>query len=426
MAFQNHWAIASLTGGGIFVTFLLRNNISPLTTTLQRELHINDFQLGLVLSSFLWIYTFLQPIAGWATDNYGARATLLVGVLAASGVTVLTGFATSFLMLIALRVVLGIAQSPNFVTGAKVSSSNWIRLDHRARATSVWVAGGRIGTAVSIPLATIILVSLGWRWAFFTTGILGVAWCAIWFLVYRDNPSDIPNSKLPLERKVGIRQSLPILASPLGLGLAMASFGQGYLAYYLSTWLPSYLVKDQNFSELGAGLFAAVPIASAVITMILIGGFLSDREVIEGASPVGFRRNLFASGMVIASCLMFLTAYARPIATITSLAFVSSPYSVVTMLSLAGAAWGVATPSLWATLVEATPREVAGSMGGVMNFGGNLGGIVVLTLTGYILQVTKQSSLALVTVGLFSMVAAFSATILVKPRVLNRSLQNWA
>jgi MFS family permease len=426
LALQNHWAVASLTGGGIFVTFLLRNNISPLTTTLQAQLHINDFQLGLVLSSFLWIYTFLQPIAGWAADNYGARTTLLMGVLAASGVTILTGFATSFITLICLRIALGVAQSPNFVTGAKVSSSNWIGPDYRARATSVWVAGGRIGTAVSIPLAAIILVSLGWQWAFFGTGILGIVWCAVWFLGYRDNPENVPNSKLPIEKKLGLAKSLPIIASPLGFGLAVASFGQGYLAYYLSTWLPNYLVRDQKFSVLGAGFFSVLPILSAVITMILIGGFLSDREVMDGASPVGFRRNLFAVGMALASGLMFLTAYARPIAGSTSLSLIASPYFVVTMLSLAGAAWGVATPSLWAALVEATPREIAGSMGGVMNLGGNLGGIVVLALTGYILQVTKQSFLALVSVGLFSMVAAVSARLLVKPRVLNRSLHNWA
>ena len=425
MVFQNNWAIASLTGGGIFVTFLLRNNISPLTTTLQTELHINDFQLGLVLSSFLWVYTFLQPVAGWAADNYGARATLLLGVLAASGVTILTGFATSFIMLVSLRMVLGIAQSPNFVTGAKVSSSNWIEQDHLARATSVWVAGGRIGTAVSIPLATLILVSLGWQWAFYVTGILGVAWCAIWFRFYRDNPQDVPNSKLSPEKKIGFRKSLPIIASPLGLGLAVASFGQGYLAYYLSTWLPNYLVREQKFSVLGAGLFAVVPIVSAVITMILIGGFLSDREVSEGAYPVVYRRNLFASGMAIASGLIFLTAYAKPLASFTSSRLISSPYFVVALLSLSGAAWGVATPSLWAALVEATPREITGSMGGVMNLGGNLGGIIVLALTGYILQVTKQSFLALVTVGLFSTLAAVSSILLIKPRILNRSLQHW-
>ena len=424
MGLQNHWAVASLTGGGIFVTFLLRNNISPLTTTLQSELHINDFQLGLVLSSFLWVYTFLQPVAGWATDNYGARRTLMIGVLAASGVTILTGFATSLVVLIFLRAALGVAQSPNFVTGAKVSSSGWIGRDYRARATSVWVAGGRLGTAVSIPLATIILVSLGWQWAFFVTGLLGLLWCAIWFLGYRDNPRDIPNSKLPIENRVGLRESLPIVVSPLGLGLATASFGQGYLAYYLSTWLPNYLIRDQKFSVLGAGLFAVLPILSAVITMVIIGGFLSDREVGRGSSPVGFRRNLFSAGIAIASTLMVLTAYARTIAASTSLGCFSSPYFVVTTLSLAGAAWGVATPSLWAALVEATPREVTGSMGGIMNLGGNLGGIVVLTLTGYILQVTKQSFLALVAVGLFSMLGALSAVLLVKPRVFNRSLQS--
>lgn len=426
MALQNHWAVASLAGGGIFATFLLRNSISPIGPILQSNLHLTSLELGLALSSFLWVYTLLQPLAGWAADTYGAKTTLLVGVLAASLVTILTGFATSLIALIGFRIALGIAQSPNFVTGAKVSSSNWIASDHRARATSVWIVGGRLGTAVSIPLAAILAVNFGWQWAFFGSGFLGLVWCAVWFLGFQNNPRDIPNAKLPVRERLRFRESLPTLISPLGLGLALASFGQGYLAYYLTTWLPTDFVGEQKFTVLAAGLFAVLPILSAVFTIIAIGGFLSDYEVKRGANQVGFRRKLFSLGMICASVFFFITAYAPTIATVTSLRFISSPYFAVGTLSLAGASWGVATPSLWAALVEATPKEVTGSMGGIMNFGGNLGGIVILILAGYSLDVTKHSSFAQVTIGMFALLAAVSALLLIKPRNLSRSLQSWA
>lgn len=424
LALRNHWAVASLTGGGILVTFLLRNNISPVTPILKQQLHITNLQLGLALSAFLWAYTFLQPVAGWAADNYGARTTLLVGVFAASVLTLLTGFVTSLIALITLRVALGVAQAPNFVTGAKVSSSSWVPEGYRARATSVWIAGGRLGTAIAISFAGLLAVSLGWQWAFFGTGLLGFLWCATWVLGFNNNPQDVPNSKLPIEQRLRFRQNLPALLNPLALGLAVASFGQGYFAYYVSTWLPDYLVTQQNFTVLESALLSTLPIIAAVFTIILIGGFLSDREVNRGASRVGFRSNLFSLGMVGTSIMIFITAYSRNIALAASISSSFTPYFAVVTLTLAGAAWGVATPSLWAALVEATPKRVTGSMGGIQNFGGNLGGIVVLVLTGFILDTTKDAFLALVAVSGFSLLAAFSAFLLVRPRSPPRSIEN--
>ena len=184
----------------------------------------------------------------------------------------------------------------------------------------------------------------------------------------------------------------------------MASFGQGYVAYYLNLWLPTYLVREQKFTILNAGILSTLPLISAVITLILIGGMVSDYLVKRGASPIGLRNKLFALGMVGASSMLFATAYAP------------DPYSALAALSFAGAALGFATPSLWVSLVEATPKRFTGTMGGVQNFGGNLAGIVVAVLTGYILDVTKSFFFALMAGSAAALFGAVSALLLVKPR----------
>ena len=194
------------------------------------------------------------------------------------------------------------------------------------------------------------------------------------------------------------------MISPLGLGLTLASFGQGYVAYYLNLWLPTYLVREQKFTILNAGFFATLPLISAVVTLILVGGVLSDFLVKRGGSPVGLRSKLFAVGMVAASIMLFATAYAP------------GPYLALVALSLAGAALGFSTPSLWVALVEATPRRFTGTMGGVQNFGGNLAGIVVAVLTGYILEVTKSFFFALMAGSAAALFGAVSAVLLIKPQ----------
>ena len=391
---------------------MLRLNISPVATILQKELQISKFELGLVLSAFLWVYTFLQPIAGWATDRWGAKLTMLAGLFASSIITILTGFVTSFITLMLLRVALGVTQAPNFVTGAKVSSSNWYDQEKRGRATSIWVAGGRLGTVLTFPLAAALAVTFGWQWAFFGTGLLGFLWCGLWLYGYRDRtqPGQFSNSQLRHELK--IRERLPVLLSPLGLGLTLASFGQGYIAYYLNLWLPTYLIEEQKFTVLKAGLFAVLPFIAAVVTTLLAGGVFSDYMVRKGASPVGLRSRLFSIGMATVSVMLLVTAYAP------------DPYFAVASLTLAGAAWGLSTPSLWVALVEATPKNLTGSMGGIQNFGGNLGGVVVSTMTGYLLALTGQFYFALVFASLAALLAALSAFFLIRPRAQTRSLQS--
>jgi ACS family D-galactonate transporter-like MFS transporter len=400
MALRNRWTMASLTGLGIFVTFVLRVNISPVAPILSKDLHLSDFELGLALSAFLWIYTFLQPVAGLITDRFGAKLSLLVGGLATSVITILTGFANSFAALLSFRVMLGVAQAPNFVSGAKVSSSAWFRKEERARATSIWIAGGRLGPVVAFPFAAWLAVNYGWPWAFFATGLVGLVWCLVWLLVFEDNPKGRPYRRDP--KQIGFRKSLPIVISPLGLGLALASFGQGYVAYYLNLWLPTYLVRQQGFTILNAGLFSTLPLIAAVVTLILVGGIVSDYLVRKGGSPVGLRRNLFSIGMVAASIMLFATAYAP------------DPYSALAALSLAGAALGFSTPSLWVALVESTPKSFTGTMGGVQNFAGNLAGIVVAVLTGYILEVTKSFFFALLAGSAAALFGAISAALLIR------------
>jgi len=404
LALRNPWAIAGLTGAGVFATFMLRVNISPVAPILTKELRLSDFELGLALSAFLWTYAFLQPVAGLITDRFGAKLSLFFGVFATSLITILTGFVNSFLTLFSLRVALGVTQAPNFVSGAKVTSSGWFDKEQRARATSLWVAGGRLGPALTVPFAAWLGVSYGWKWAFFATGIIGLVWCIIWFIGFRDNPQANSSGQEAGKRSLNIREGMPILLSPLGLGFALASFGQGYVAYYLNLWLPTYLVREQKFTILNAGIFASLPLICAVVTLILVGGVLSDCLVRRGASPLGLRRRLFTFGMVATSVMLFATAYAP------------DPFSAVALLSLAGATLGFSTPSLWVALVEATPKSITGTMGGIQNFGGNLAGIVVSILTGYILEVTRSFFIALLVGGVAAMFGAISAMLLIKQR----------
>ncbi len=405
MSLRNRWAIATLTSSGVFVTYMLRFNISPIGQLISTDLHLSDFELGLVLSGSLWIYTLMQPVAGLITDRYGAKLSLLFGGMATSVLTVASGFAGSFYALLGMRVIIGATQAPNFVTGASVTSSDWFNKSQKARATSIWISGGRFGQVLTLPFAAWLGVVYGWQWAFFVTGLFGIVWCTAWYIGFQNNPPESSRRKEgPARKSLSIRKSLLAVLTPLGFGFALASFGQGYVAYYLNLWLPTYLVRQQKFTILNAGIFSTLPFIALVVTLLLIGGVASDYVVKRGASPVGFRRNLFSVGMVLTAIMLFASAYAP------------DPYTAVAAISVAGACLGFSTPSLWVAMVESTPREVTGAMGGIQNLGGNLAGIVVSILTGYLLQVTKSFFLALLAGAGVALLGAVAAFVLIRPR----------
>jgi ACS family D-galactonate transporter-like MFS transporter len=279
MSLRNRWAIATLTSAGVFVTYMLRFNISPIGQLISTDLHLSDFELGLVLSGSLWIYTLMQPVAGLITDRYGAKLSLLLGGLATSILTIVSGFAGSFFAFLGMRVIIGATQSPNFVTGASVSSSDWFNKNQKARATSIWISGGRFGQVLTLPFAAWLGVAYGWQWAFFVTGLVGIAWCSAWYLGFQNNPPEASQGKEKPAKSLSIRKSLPAVVTPLGLGFALASFGQGYVAYYLNLWLPTYLVRQQKFTILNAGIFSTLPFIALVATLLLVGGVFSDYAV---------------------------------------------------------------------------------------------------------------------------------------------------
>jgi MFS family permease len=162
--------------------------------------------------------------------------------------------------------------------------------------------------------------------------------------------------------------------------------------------MPTYLVRQQGFSFMNAGIFAALPLLVALITLILVGGIISD-YLVKFFSPLSLRRNLYCVGMILASTMLFTTAYSP------------DPYTAVIALSLAGAGLGFSTPSLWVALVEATPKGMTGAMGGIQNIGGNLAGIVVAVSTGYLLERTGSFFMTLLAGSIvvsLGAVAAFS------------------
>jgi len=54
-----------------FINYIDRATLSVAATDIQRELHLSNYDLGLLLSAFFWTYAACQlcSLAGWLVDS---------------------------------------------------------------------------------------------------------------------------------------------------------------------------------------------------------------------------------------------------------------------------------------------------------------------------------------------------------------------
>src|SRR3954466_8318964 len=78
------------------LNYVDRYSFFAVGTLIQRDLHIGNFWLGILNSSFMIVYTLTSPLVGWLGDRYDRRSLLAFGVGLWSLATVGTAFSHNF------------------------------------------------------------------------------------------------------------------------------------------------------------------------------------------------------------------------------------------------------------------------------------------------------------------------------------------
>ncbi len=116
--------------------------------SVKQALQLDDSKIAWSLSAFFWSYALGQVPGGWVSDRFGARLMMTIYILSWSLFTAMTGWAIGFVMLFALRLSVGIAQSGAYPTSGGILS-RWIPISQRGMASSIVAFGGRVGGAMA-------------------------------------------------------------------------------------------------------------------------------------------------------------------------------------------------------------------------------------------------------------------------------------
>jgi sugar phosphate permease len=149
-----------------------------------------------------------------------------------------------------------------------------------------------------------------------------------------------------------------------------------YFWYFLLTWLPFYLVREQHLSmNLMATMGSLAYVATGVSSTV--AGWLSDRSIAAGATPTRVRKTCTTVGLAFATIILAVT-------------LVSDPTLSMVFLMLACISYGIFTSSHWAITQTLAGPRAAGKWSGLQNSVANLAGVAAPAITGLVVEKTGQ------------------------------------
>src|SRR5579885_1049429 len=334
-----------------------RQAIFSVFPLLQEEMHLDDVQLGIVGSSFMWVYAAALPLAGLIGDRWSRKCLILGGLAFWSIITLLTAFSRKYEHLVLFRALEGLGEA--FYMPASLSLiSDYHGPGTRSRAMGLHQSSVYAGTVLGGTLAGLCADHFGWRSGFYLFGCSGIVVAVVLLFFLRDPPrrgaigDPVPSDSI-------FRASAEVFRNPMVLLLMAVFIGANFGAMIFLTWLPSYLNRRFAMSLTLSGLNATLWLQAASVVGVVLGGWLADHWADQRS---GGRMLVQALGLFAGAPLIFLTG-----------GTLSVPVLVMA-LSGFGLFKGLYDANIWAALYDFVPSSRRATAMGYMNALGWLGG----------------------------------------------------
>lgn len=380
------WWIFAFMYAFAMLAYVQRTSINIAAERIEPELHLSQLQVGVLMWAFTVTYTLMQVPAGVFGQRFGARLTYVLLGLVGFVATIVTPVAPAllsggalFLMLVLAQAILGLSQAPVFPVFAGVVES-WFPPNKWAIANGLQTSGMNIGAAITPPLIVLLTQSFGWQgallWIAVPTGALTLLWGWYGRNTPREHPAVTPAElaelgSLPAEPPAPLTfDRLVRIASDRNvLLLAFSYMTMNYVFYLLTNWPFLYLVQERHFSALQGGFLAMLPPIGAAVGAAS-GGFISDRLAERFGARRGYRLVPLISLPLVGVLLLVAT-------------HVDSPYLAVAALTIAFAATEITEGPYWAATMQVARADTMAATG-VLNTGGNFGGVVGIPIVAYL------------------------------------------
>jgi ACS family hexuronate transporter-like MFS transporter len=380
------WLIAGLLFLASALSFFDRQVLSVLAPQILKDLQLTNLEYSEAVSAFTLAYSIMFTVGGRLIDFAGTRFGLGLSVAFWTIASLLHAAVQSGAQLSALRFLLGMGEGGCF-PGAAKGVLEWFPKRERSLAMGVATTGGSaFGAVLAPPLLVFASRLAGWRGAFIITGMIGVAWVAAWFLLFRRPEESRLVNEAERRMILGDREALQPGGErpyPLGALLRRADVW-GFLTtrflldpvfYFYMFWIPQYLHQERGASLEEIGNLSWIPFLTLGVSSLL-GGSLSDKLVRRGW-PSGRARKTIMAGAAFLTPVSILALYAP------------SSFWAVTLLGVLMFAHGFWMTNFMTLIGDVFPARTVATLVGLSGTFGGIGGFLSSIAIGRIIQASS-------------------------------------
>jgi MFS transporter, ACS family, hexuronate transporter len=410
------WVLVGLLSFNFGVVYFDRQALNFLMPLIQPELHLSNQQVGLLGSALGFSWALAGLVVGGVSDLLGRRKVILViAAFIFSGASALSGWATSFSMLLVTRLLMGLAEGGVMPISQALISAE---VDPARRGLAMGVAqnfGANLLSNFLGPIAVVAVgTAFGWRNAFYLAGLPGVlaAFLMLWLI------REPPREQLAAPPTMG--------GGPVGVGRSSAPGSPGaawkhrnvllcvamsilLVAFVVvfSIFMPLYLVNVRGLSPKVMGWLMSMFGLTAMFFAFFV----------PGSSDVLGRRPVIISMSLIASLLPLSVLFIH-----------QQLWLVFVMFGIGAAASGV-FPLVMATIPSETvpPHQLATVLGLTMGLGEIIGGVFAPWIAGSAADAYGLGATLWILVGLSVATGGLASFVQeTAPRVLRQRLPAFA
>ncbi|WP_375782741.1 spinster family MFS transporter [Bradyrhizobium sp. Pha-3] len=254
------------------LNFLDRTIFNVLIEPIKKEFALSDTTMGLLAGfGFVLFYSLLGiPIARMA-DRLNRRNIVAAAFAFWSAMTYLCGMASSVTTLALARVGVGIGEAAGTPASQSMIADLFDR-NERPRALGIYAIGTYLGVFLGYFIGGYVNQHYGWRMAFFTAGLPGIALAAVLWLTISEPKRGAMAETFkaePIGPTLGFLSSQPSFVIVL-IGFCLTT----YTNYATAVWIPPFLTRIHHLTSAEIGTYAGTFKGLAGMAGTLIGGLV--------------------------------------------------------------------------------------------------------------------------------------------------------
>jgi predicted MFS family arabinose efflux permease len=263
-----------LTFNAVYVGIVM----APVLTQIASEFSITTGTAGLVVAAYGAPGIVVAVLTGPYSDRFGRKRFLVTGSLIMGVFTLLSAFATSFAVLVAMRIIAGIGGSVIFPNVTATVGDNFPYRD-RGSAMGTVIGLNTMAGVIGVPLAGILAEATSWRVSVGLVGVLSIVAAVV--LLWKLRPAQTPLNE---SRIRDMYRSIVTNRSALG------AIGSSFLgALYWFTWATYIVVFFENAFGLSQGVASIFALTQGLGVLVgsqlggRLGGRIGHKPIVAGS-----------------------------------------------------------------------------------------------------------------------------------------------